>query len=207
MTLYIRGRVPATGIAVIGSRTPPVEAEAFAYRLAFELREPVIAGLAPGIDAAAHRGALAAGVATVAFVGYGFGRTDPPEHEALELAIVDAGGAVATLVAPGAPATAESLVARDRLQAQLARAVVLISSERVGGAAHTMRFAAELGRARFAVAAPEGTDPSEPWGLNRLCLAEGAIPLPFDPSGAMAIIDYCLGRQDGGAARSLPNNR
>ena len=165
MTIYVRGRLPATGIAVIGSRTPPVEAEAFAYRLAFGLREPVIAGLAPGIDAAVHRGALAAGAPTVAFVGYGFGRTDPPEHEALQRAIVDAGGAVATLVPPGAPATPESLVARDRLQAELARAVVLISSERAGGAAHTMQFAAELGRARFVVVPPDGA-PAKPWGLN-----------------------------------------
>ena len=206
MTLYVRGRLPATGVAVIGSRTPPAEAEAFAYRLAFGLRGPVIAGLAPGIDAAAHRGALAAGVPTVAFVGYGFGRTDPPEHEALARAIVGAGGAVATLVSPGTPATADSLVARDRLQAKLACAVVLVSSERTGGAAHTMRFAGELGRARFAVAPPEETDASEAWALNRLCLAEGAVALPLDPPGAMAIIDHCLGRQDGGAGRTLPNN-
>jgi hypothetical protein len=83
---------------------------------------------------------------------------------------------------------------------------VLVSSERAGGAAHTMRFAAELGRARFVVVPPDGA-PIGPWELNRLCLGEGAIRLPLDPSGALAIIDYCLGRQDGGAARSLPNHR
>src|SRR5579863_2342425 len=101
MMLYLRGRLAEGGVAVIGSRTPPPQAAQFAYDLAFRLGLPIIAGLAPGIDAAAHRGALAAGIPTVAFVGYGFGCTDPPEHAGLEAAIITAGGAVATLEPPG----------------------------------------------------------------------------------------------------------
>ena len=134
MELNVRGRLPKGGIAIVGSRRPPPQAAAFAFALAFSAREPVIAGLAPGIDVAAHRGALAAGTPTVAFVGYGFGATDPPEHVELEEAIVRAGGAVATLLAPGTPVSEQSRIDRDRLQAEQARAVVLVCSEIGGGA-------------------------------------------------------------------------
>jgi DNA processing protein len=174
------GRLPKDGVAVIGSRTPPAEAAEFAYRLAFNLNEPIVAGLAPGIDAAAHRGALAAGTPTVAFVGYGFGRTDPPEHAELEKAIVHAGGAIATLEPPGTPASEKSRIARDRLQAEQARAVVLVCTEIGGGAMHTMRFAQELDRPRFAIVPPKDAAHSDKWVGNRQCIDEGAIPLPFD---------------------------
>jgi DNA processing protein len=141
------------------------------------LGEPIVAGLAPGIDVAAHRGALAGGVPTVAFVGYGFGATDPPEHAVLEAEIVASGGAVATLLAPGTPASPQSRIERDRLQAEHSRAVVLVCTEIDGGAMHAMRFAAELGKPRFAVEPP---DADAIWAGNRICLEAGARPLPFD---------------------------
>jgi DNA processing protein len=167
---------------------PPAEAATFAYDLARKLGEPIVSGLAPGIDAAAHRGALSAGVPTVAFVGYGFGATDPPEHAELERAIVAGGGAVATLLSPGAPASADSLIERDRLQAQHARAVVLICSEIGGGAMHTMRFAEELEKPRFAVIPPEAMKSRPEWAGNLVCVAEGATPLPFDVKAAMDLL-------------------
>jgi DNA processing protein len=186
--LYVRGRLPRSGVAIVGSRTPPAEAAEFAFGLAFKLGEPIIAGLAPGIDAAAHRGALAAGTPTVAFVGYGFGCTDPADHAELEAAIVEAGGAVATLLPPGTPISQASRIARDRLQAQHARAVVLVCSELGGGAMHTMQFARENGRPRFAVAPPLGAIESADWAGNLRCLEDGAAPLPFDPDAALALI-------------------
>ena len=54
MRFYERGRLPSGGTAIVGSRLPPPAAAAFAYQLAFRLGEPVISGLAPAIDAAAH---------------------------------------------------------------------------------------------------------------------------------------------------------
>jgi hypothetical protein len=59
--LHVRGTLPRPGIAIVGSRTPSAEAETFAYELARKLGEPIVSGLAPGIDVAAHRGALSAG--------------------------------------------------------------------------------------------------------------------------------------------------
>jgi len=183
--LRVRGTLPPGGVAIVGSRTPPPSAVTFAYELALRIGEPVIAGLAPGIDAAAHRGALDAGIPTVAFVAYGFGATDPPDHAGLEEAIVAAGGAVATLLPPGTAASLASRVARDRLQAEHARAVVLVCSESGGGAMYTMHFARELGCPRFAVTPPAKT---YEWAGNLECIADGATALPLDVGTALATI-------------------
>lgn len=177
--LDVRGRLPQNGVAIVGSRTPPPQAAEFAYQLAFRLGEPIVAGLAPGIDVAAHRGALDAGLPTVAFVGYGFGATEPPEHVQLEEAIVAAGGAIATLLPPGTPATQESRIARDRLQVEHSRAVVLVCSEIGGGATYTMLFARELRRPRFAIMPPSDATPRD-WAGNLQCIADGATALPLD---------------------------
>jgi DNA processing protein len=186
--MNILGTLPDGGIAIIGSRTPPDDAASFAYELAKRVNEPVIAGLAPGIDTAAHRGALAAGTPTVAFVAYGFGNTDPPENAQLEKEIVEAGGAVATLREPNAAPTEDAKLERDRLQAQQARAVVLVCSEIDGGAMHTMRFAFELDKPRFAVMPPHHASDDPYWSGNLAALLDGATPLPFDVDGALQLL-------------------
>jgi DNA processing protein len=168
------------GLAIIGSRTPLPEAEAFAFELARRCGEQVIAGLALGVDAAAHRGALAAGIPTVAFVGYGLGATYPPEHRELEREIVAAGGAIVTDCAPGTPVCDDALILRDCRQAEYARAVVLVISERDGGAMHTVRFARQFGKPVYAVTYDADG--------NRDALAKGAIPLPTDVDEALRII-------------------
>ena len=186
--LSVRGALPPDGVAIVGSRRPPPEAAAFAFQLASRLGEPIVSGLAAGIDAAAHRGALAARVATVAFVGYGFGCTYPPEHTALEAAILSGGGAVATLCPPGTPVSDERLIERDRLQVEHSRVIVLVCSEIDGGAMHTMQFAAELRRPRFAVIPPTGSESSPEWAGNRQCIEDGATPLPFDVTAAVVML-------------------
>ncbi len=186
--MFVRGTLPKGGVAIVGSRTPPPEGAAFAYDLAFRLGEPVVAGLALGIDAAAHRGALAAGVPTVAFVGNGFGRTYPPEHAELEEEIVRGGGAIATLFPPGTPVSEKALIERDRLQAEHSRAVVLVCSEVGGGAMHTLEFARELGKPRYAVTPPAGAESLAQWSGNVACIADGATPLPFDVDAAVVAL-------------------
>ena len=186
--LYVQGRIPEGGIAIVGSRTPPLRAVDFAFALARRIARPVIAGLALGIDTAAHRGALAGDNPTVAFVGYGAGATYPPENAELELQILRAGGAIATLCAPGETVTEESLIERDRLQAEYSVAVVLVASERDGGALHTMRFAADVGKVRFAVQPPAESQVDVAWAGNVAALADGAISLPLDVNEAVQII-------------------
>lgn len=190
--LYTLGSIPAGGVAIVGSRTPPLEAEAFAYALASRLGRPIVAGLALGIDSAAHRGALAAGRPTVAFVPFGFGRTYPPENAELEREIVQRGGALATPLEPGESATDESFVERDRLQVEYSEAIVLVASERSGGAMHAMWFARELDKPRYAVEPPEPAKEPAQWAGNVRALAEGARPLPLDVEAAVRIIDERL---------------
>jgi DNA protecting protein DprA len=182
--LCVRGALPERGIAVVGSRTPPPKAAQFARDLAAACGMPVVSGLAAGIDASAHHGALDAAIATVAYVGTGLGVTYPAEHHALEDEIVARGGAVASERLPDEPVTKWALVHRDRLQAAHALATVLVASEIDGGAMQTMRFAKNLGRVRFVLNA-EGQ--GEYTG-NVQARADGAIALPFDVDAAMKVI-------------------
>lgn len=182
--LCVRGSMPAGGIAIVGSRTPPERAAAFARDLAAACGMPVVSGLAAGVDAAAHHGALDAGLATVAYVGTGLGVTYPPEHRALEDEIVSRGGAVASERLPDEPVTKWALAHRDRLQAAHAQATVLIASEIDGGAMQTMRFAKELRRPRFVLDAQGERE----YAGNVQARADGAIALPFDVKGALRIL-------------------
>lgn len=182
--LCVRGRMPQGGLAIVGSRTPPAAAAAFARELAAACEMPVVSGLAAGVDAAAHHGALDAGAATLAYVGTGLGVTYPPEHRALEDEIVSRGGAVASERLPDEPVTKWALVHRDRLQAAHANAAVLIASETGGGAMQTMRFAKDLGRTRFVLDAQGRTE----YAGNVQARADGAIALPFDVKAALRIL-------------------
>jgi DNA processing protein len=185
--LIVRGDVrPGAGpegTALIGTREAAPAAARFAFELAGRLVEPIVSGLARGIDAAAHEGALAAGRRTLAYVAYGPGAVYPPEHAELEARILAAGGAILGERLPDEPAANWAFVKRDRLQAAHARAVVLVQSEPGGGALHAMRFARELGRPRFAL-----EPPGPGYGGNASALAEGAVALPWDVSEASRLV-------------------
>lgn len=186
--LGVRGTLPAGGVAIIGTRTPPKEAQEFAREFARRLNEPIVSGLATGIDAAAHRGALDAGMPTLAYVATGLGITYPPEHRALEEEIVAHGGAIASERLPDEPVAKWALVHRDRLQAAHARAVILIASEMDGGAMVTMRFAKQLGRPRFALAAYG----DRCYTGNAQAHADGAHALPFNIDRALESVRTAL---------------
>jgi DNA processing protein len=149
-----------------------------------------VSGLALGIDAAAHHGALDAGLATIAYVGTGLGITYPPEHRSLEDEIVARGGAVASEQLPDEPVTKWSLVHRDRLQAAHALATILVASEIDGGAMQTMRFAKDLGRPRFVLDAKDGAQ----YGGNVQARADGAVSIPIDVDAALKKIRSTLAK-------------
>jgi DNA processing protein len=201
--LCVRGTLPERGIAIIGSRTPPPEAVEFARDLARHCAMPVVSGLALGIDAAAHHGALDAGVATIAYVGTGLGVTYPPEHRSLEDEIVARGGAVASEQLPDEAVTKWSLVHRDRLQAAHAVATVLIASEIDGGAMQTMKFAKDLGRPRFVLDAKVGAQ----YAGNVQARADGAIPIPMDVDAALKKIRSTLAKGTAPRATAPPLTR
>lgn len=181
--LCVRGNLPVAGIAIVGAHDASEAGLAFAYDLARALGG-LVSGLARGIDAAAHRGALAAGAAQIAYVGTGIAQTYPPEHAVLADEIVAGGGAVASERLPDEGVTRWSLVARDRLQAAHAAAVVLVESDVDGGAMHTLEFARQLGRPRFAC----DLDATG----NRSALANGASLLTSNISAAVRALTCYL---------------
>ena len=182
--LCVRGVLPVRGIAVVGTREARPSALAFAHALARSLGYPIVSGLARGIDAAAHRGALVAGVPQIAYIGSGLARMYPPEHTSFADEIIANGGAIASERLPDEGVTRWALTQRDRLQAAHAAAVVLIESDLAGGAMHTLRFARELGRPRFVC----DFDASG----NRAAIADGATLLASDVPGAVAMITRAL---------------
>ena len=173
--LMVRGALPPGGIAIIGTREAKPVALDLAREVAQHCGRAVISGLAHGIDAAAHQGAIDGKHPTLAYTATGLGVTYPSSHKELEDAIVAAGGGIATERMPGEPAATWAFVQRDRLQAAHAKAVLLIASEVDGGAMHTMRFAEQLGRPRFAIAGGEFT-----FAGNAQAVAHGARALPPD---------------------------
>jgi DNA processing protein len=172
--LYVRGEVPsAPGIAIVGSRDCTSYGRRFAFRLATELAHAgltVISGLARGIDAAAHRGALEGGGPTVAVLPCGIERVYPARHYALARRIASQGALLTefplrTQVAPW------NFPQRNRLIAGLARVTVVVEAAARSGARITARLAQQSGREVVAVPGPVTSPMSE--GANAL-LGEGA---------------------------------
>jgi DNA processing protein len=186
--LVVRGTLPRGGVAVIGSRDAQPRACAFAHDVVRALNVPLVSGLAHGIDAAAHAGALASGLPQVAYVGTGIARTSPPDHAALADAIVAAGGAIATEYLPRAAASSWTLRRRDRLQAAHAHAVLLVTSDVEGGAMHAMAAAFALGRPRFVCNA---SDVAAGTG-NRRVIESAATVVPWDADAAAHLIAATL---------------
>lgn len=154
--LFVRGELqPCDGLAValVGAR----HATAYGTRVAEQLGSSlaragytVVSGLARGIDAAGHRGALTAGGRTLAVLGSGVLKTYPPEHRGLADDISHA-GAVLSECPPFAAPTAGAFPQRNRIISGLSLGVVVIQAADRSGAMITARLAGEQGREVFAV--------------------------------------------------------
>ena len=158
-TVFIRGTWPEsnnrTACAIVGTRRPTSDAYQFAQNLSQALAQRgqlIVSGLAVGIDAAAHIGALATGDGiTVAVLGNGVLNLYPPENAPLAQAIITRGGALLSEVSPDAPVGAPGLVARNRLITGLSDRVVVVETSADGGAMHAARFARLQGKSIYAV--------------------------------------------------------
>jgi DNA processing protein len=152
--LWVRGRAAlaaAPGVAIVGARIASAAGQRFARELAREVGQagyPIVSGLARGVDAAAHQGALASG--TVAVLGGGVDDVYPPEHAGLYAQIAEAGCLVSESP-PGAKAQARDFPRRNRLISGLSLAVVVVEAEFRSGSLITARLAAEQGREVLAV--------------------------------------------------------
>lgn len=155
--LWVRGLARALSrpaVAVVGSRAASHYALDMAETLGAELASrgiTVVSGLARGVDAAAHRGALSANVAEpVAVLGSGVDIIYPPEHADLAAAIAGRGALVAE-VPPGAPPLPAHFPQRNRIISGLSLAVVVVEAPERSGALITARCALEQGRDVMAV--------------------------------------------------------
>ena len=174
--LFIRGEVidqDDLAVAVVGTRHPTVyglkQAERFGYALA-RAGITVVSGLARGIDAAAHQGALGGGGRTLAVLGSGLGQIYPAEHQGLADAIA-ADGAVISEFGPHAKPRSGMFPQRNRLVSGLALATLVIEAPDRSGALITARLAGEQNRDVFALPGPVTSRTSR--GCNQL-IRDGA---------------------------------
>jgi DNA processing protein len=159
--LWVRGAAdPATmlgrAIAIVGARASTPYGEHLAADLGFALAErgwTVVSGAAFGIDAAAHRGALAAGGPTIAVLAGGVDVPHPAAHARL-LDEIAARGAVVSEAPPGAAPDRRRSLARNRLIAAWARGTVLVEAGLRSGALNTVWHARRLGRPVMAFPGP-----------------------------------------------------
>jgi DNA processing protein len=158
-------------VAVVGSREVSDESIAWARAAGTQLGGSgvaVISGLAAGIDAAAHEGALDAAGPTVGVCGCGILTALTRGRGGLAGRVAEA-GALCSELSPAAPLLPASLFARDRIIAGLADAVIVVEARPDGGAVHTAKFALQMGRPVHVVDWPGRQPPG-----NTQLLAEGA---------------------------------
>lgn len=131
-------------IAIVGTRKPTAYGRAVTQRLARELAEQgvvIVSGLAFGVDAIAHQSALDAGGRTIAVLPSSLDIISPSRHTALAGSIVEQGGALLSEYRHGTPALKQHFIARNRLIAGLAQAVLITEAGAGSGSLHTARFA------------------------------------------------------------------
>lgn len=161
LALWVRGSAPLAqlcdrAVAIVGTRVPTDYGVGVARSLAIGLAErawTIISGLALGIDAAAHRGALAAGGATVGVLACGVDVPYPTAHRELAEACASEGALVSEHPLTTAPHRHRFLV-RNRLIAALSSGTVVVEAAPRSGARSTARHAGELFRHVMAVPGP-----------------------------------------------------
>lgn len=175
-------------LAIVGSRSATAAGRETAFEFAGRLSAAgltITSGLATGIDAAAHRGALAARGMTIAVCGTGLDQVYPAEHSALAAAIA-AQGALVSEFSMGTAPFAMNFPRRNRLLSGLARGVLVIEAAARSGSLITARLAGEQGRDVMAV--PGSIHNALARGCHRL-IKDGAA-LVESPEDVLATIGY-----------------
>ena len=198
-------------LAVVGTREPTAWGERAARECATGIVRAggvVVSGLAWGIDTAAHTAAVDARGCTWATLPAGLDLVFPHSNAALAARIVEHGGALISEYLPGTRPHPTFFVERDRLQAALSQAVVVVETGLSGGTMHTVRFARALG-VPLHVTFPDEVDPSavaragdlaEPQQGTWQLLREGAARIT--PAEAGALTRSLAGAQGQGGGRS-----
>lgn len=177
-------------VAIVGARNASALGRKLAAKLAGDLGSAglaVVSGMARGIDAAAHEGALATG--TVAVLAGGIDIVYPPENQALYERLREE-GAVISEMPPGQAPQARHFPRRNRIISGLARGVVIVEAAEGSGSLITANYALEQGREIFAV--PGSPLDPRARGTNRL-IREGAT-LTESADDVVAVLRPILGQ-------------
>jgi DNA processing protein len=190
-------------VGIVGTRHSSSSGDRIAHEMAALLARQgvvVVSGMALGIDAAAHRGALDAGGGTIAVLGGGVDVPYPPTHRALHARIVGEGLALSEAPLASHPVLG-AFPKRNRIIAALSETLIVVEAGERSGALITSRLALELGRTVAAVPGP--IDSPRHVGSNRL-LSEGAAFIArVDDVLSIAGIDAA---QEKPAAESRPDD-
>ena len=175
--LYVYGETDLTDrfpVAVVGTRRASAYGLTHTREIAAELAQTgvcVVSGLALGIDAAAHTGALDGGGRTVAVLGGALDKPYPQENEPLMRRILESGGSVVSEYAPGTPPSRYSFLQRNRIIAGMCLGTLVTEGPRRSGALNTATRTLENGREVFAL--PGNVD-SPGAQLPNMLISEGA---------------------------------
>lgn len=175
--LYVYGETDLTDrfpVAVVGTRRASAYGLTHTREIAAELAQTgvcVVSGLALGIDAAAHTGALDGGGRTVAVLGSALDKSYPQENEPLMRRILESGGSVVSEYAPGTPPSRYSFLQRNRIIAGMCLGTLVTEGPRRSGALNTATRTLENGREVFAL--PGNVD-SPGAQLPNMLISEGA---------------------------------
>jgi DNA processing protein len=145
--LYCAGNIRLLGkdsVAIIGTREPTKHGELIAERLTnwFSLEGWIItSGLAKGIDSVAHKACIASGGLTISVLAHGLEKVYPAANKRLAGEIVEKNGLLITEYSYNSYVAKSNFVERDRIQAGLSKAVILVQSDLSGGSLHASRAA------------------------------------------------------------------
>jgi DNA processing protein len=154
--LYVKGDagwLAAPQLAMVGSRNPTLPGRRTAHAFASHLSRAglvITSGLAFGIDAASHEGALDGGGATIAVLGSGIDAIYPRQHRELAARIA-AHGALVSEYPPGSPPAKANFPRRNRIISGLSLGTLVVEAARHSGSLITARLAGEQGREVFAI--------------------------------------------------------
>jgi DNA processing protein len=200
--LYYKGTLPnlwERSVSVVGTRKPTRNGAKTAETIAAELGSQgvlIVSGMARGIDAAAHKGAIAAGGTTVAVLGCGADVVYPKENEEIYKKIQDNGAVVSEFKPKSAP-IAGNFPKRNRIIAALSCATVVSEGGEKSGARITADVALSLGRQVFAIPCDIGSSVSS---LPVSLIKSGAEVL----AGSRDLMEY-MGWKTGAARRAKKN--
>jgi len=170
------GNEEPQAISIVGSRSCTPYGVLTARRFARELAEAgctVISGLASGIDAAAHRGALDAGARTIGVLGSGFSHFFPKENKQLARQMIESGGSVISEFPMYLRPSRTTFPQRNRIVAAWSKVTLVVEAPQRSGSLHTARLSAEeYGNHVFAIPGPIDRDSFE--GCHDL-IRDGAI--------------------------------